>query len=556
MFNKIDLRLGYHQIHLKSEDILKNAFRTYYGHYEYMVMSFGVTNVPGVLMDYMNRIFHLYLDSFIVVLIDDILQHAEHLRVVLEVLKDKQLYAKMLKCDFWLKEGGIDVDPSKLATVVEWETPRSVSKIRKTVNANSVLVLPNWKEPFVVYCDASKMGLEGVLMEGGKVMAYASRKLKTYDRNYLSHDLELVVMVFALKIWRHYLYGTKFEVFGDHKSHRYLFDQKELNMRQSGYHLSKANVVVDALIRKSLHVSIVMTLEQFRDHSLVCKVTPKSVRLGMLKITNNLLYKIKVDRMTPYEDLYDQSSIDYQESQVDSRRDDSGTKRKDLKFKEGNHVLLKVTPLTMIIKRVSGVSYQVALPLILANLHNVFHFSQLCKFFLSFSYENHRINLQRGKKIPLVKVMRRGALGDNATWELESQMKASYLEMFTVETEKGELTERTTCDVWVVVTKNKKEKGTKWMRIEKMSSPLIHGELDKRIEIRYKPHGNMIRMKGPSPFGKNLDFLKKATHVECPWRKCPQTLQTSFQNLLEVRKRRIDIETHSSQTFLGDKGLR
>nr|KYP44874.1 Retrovirus-related Pol polyprotein from transposon 17.6 [Cajanus cajan]KYP44878.1 Retrovirus-related Pol polyprotein from transposon 17.6 [Cajanus cajan] len=121
-----------------------------------------------------------------------------------------------------------------------------------------MLVLPDSGEPFEVYCDASNQGLGCVLMQNRRVVAYASRQLKNHERNYLTHDLELAAIVFALKIWRHYLYGVRFSVFSDHKSLKYLFDQKELNMRQRWwmdflkdydfqlmYHLGKANVVAD-----------------------------------------------------------------------------------------------------------------------------------------------------------------------------------------------------------------------------------------------------------------------------------------------------------------------
>ena len=147
VFSKIDLRSGYHHIRVNAEDIQKNTFRTRYGHYEYSVMPFGVTNAPGVFMEYMNRIFNEYLDKFVVVFIDDILvyskseeDHTEHLRIVLSVLKEKQLYAKLSKCEFWLKEvsflghvissGGISVDPVKIEVVSQWEAPKSVSEIR------------------------------------------------------------------------------------------------------------------------------------------------------------------------------------------------------------------------------------------------------------------------------------------------------------------------------------------------------------------------------------------------------------------------------------------
>ncbi|WJX40142.1 hypothetical protein P8452_27648 [Trifolium repens] len=155
------------------------------------------------------------------------------------------------------------------------------------------------------------MGLGGVLMQGGKVVAYASRQLKIHERNYPTHDLELAAVVFSLKVWRHYLYGSRFEVFSDHKSLKYLFDQKELNMRQRrwleflkdydfelSYHPGKANVVADALSRKTLHMSSLMVkelelIEEFRNLSLVCGMTPKSVKLGMLKLTNPFLESIE-----------------------------------------------------------------------------------------------------------------------------------------------------------------------------------------------------------------------------------------------------------------------
>ncbi|PNX73285.1 retrotransposon-related protein [Trifolium pratense] len=239
VFSKIDLRSGYHQIRVKAEDIPKTAFRTRYGHYEYSVMPFGVTNAPGVFMEYMNRIFHSYLDRFVVVFIDDILvyskseeEHEEHLRIVLQTLKEKKLYAKLTKCEFWLKEvnflghvissGGIAVDPAKVDAVLQWKTPESVTEIRsflglagyyrrfiegfsklalpltqltrkgqafvwdvqcetsfqelkKKLTSAPVLILPNPSESFVVYCDASKLGLGGVLMQKGQVVAYASR---------------------------------------------------------------------------------------------------------------------------------------------------------------------------------------------------------------------------------------------------------------------------------------------------------------------------------------------------------------------------------------------
>src|ERR1044072_148843 len=155
------------------------------------------------------------------------------------------------------------------------------------------------------------MELGGVSMQDKQVVAYASRQLKIHERNYPTPALELAAVVFVLKLWRHYLYGSRFEVFSDHKSLEYLFDQKELNMRQRwwlellkdydfglNYHPGKANVVADALSRKTLHMSLLMMkelemIEKFRDMSLVIEVTPKSAILGMLKINNDFLDSIR-----------------------------------------------------------------------------------------------------------------------------------------------------------------------------------------------------------------------------------------------------------------------
>ncbi|GJR39766.1 hypothetical protein Tco_1215450 [Tanacetum coccineum] len=269
IYSKIDLRSGYHQLRVREEDIPKTAFKTRYGHYEFQVMPFGLTNAPAVFMDLMNRVCKPYLDKFVIVFIDDILiysknkqEHAEHLKLILELLKKEQLYAKFSKCEFWIPKvqflghvidsQGIHVDPAKIESVKDWASPNA-----------PILALPEGNEDFIAYCDASIKGLGAVLMQREKVIAYASRQLKLHEKNYTTHDLELGAVVFALKIWRHYLYGTKCTVFTDHKSLQHILDQKELNMRQRRwlellsdydceirYHPGKANVVADALSRK------------------------------------------------------------------------------------------------------------------------------------------------------------------------------------------------------------------------------------------------------------------------------------------------------------------
>jgi len=197
------------------------------------------------------------------------------------------------------------------AFVWDVQCENNFNELKQRLTSAPVLILPKPDEPFVVYCDASKLSLGGVLMQDNKVVAYASRQLRIHERNYPTHDLELAAVVFVLKIWRHYLYGSRFEVFSDHKNLKYLFDQKELNMRQRmwlellkdydfglNYHPCKANVVADALSRKNLHMSAMMVkelelLEQFRDLSLVCEFSPQSVKLGMLKINSEFLNSIK-----------------------------------------------------------------------------------------------------------------------------------------------------------------------------------------------------------------------------------------------------------------------
>ncbi|GJZ74458.1 putative reverse transcriptase domain-containing protein [Tanacetum coccineum] len=223
-FSKIDLRSGYHQLRVHEDDIPKIAFRTRHGHFKFTVMPFGLTNAPMFL-------------------------------------------------GYVINGNGIHADPSKIEAVKNWKAPRTSTEGEeqelafqtlkdKLCNA-PVLALLDGPEDFVVYCDASGIGLGCVLMQRGKVIAYTSRQLKIHEKNYTTHDLELGAVMFALKIWRHYLYGTKSVIYTNHKSLQHIFSQKELNMRQRRwielfsdydckirYHPGKANVVVDALSMK------------------------------------------------------------------------------------------------------------------------------------------------------------------------------------------------------------------------------------------------------------------------------------------------------------------
>ncbi|XP_016172831.1 uncharacterized protein LOC107615247 [Arachis ipaensis] len=282
VFSKIDLRSDYHQIRVKEDDIPKTTFRTRYGHYEFVVMSFGLTNAPAVFMDFMNKVFRLFLDKFMVIFIDDILVYSktvkepeEHLRIVLQILKERKLYSKLSKCKFWKEEvkflshvvskGGIVVDHSKVEAVMEWERPTTVTEVRSFVGLAGyyrrfiegfpkialpmtkltgkevpfvwtseckdsfqtlkqkltsvpILILPELHEPFKVYCDASLKDLGCVLMQ------HRNKELNMRQKR-----------------WMELLKDYDFEL---------------------SYHPGKSNVVANALSRKSLTISWMRIMEE------------------------------------------------------------------------------------------------------------------------------------------------------------------------------------------------------------------------------------------------------------------------------------------------------
>jgi hypothetical protein len=263
-FSKIDLRSGYHQMNIRPSDIPKTAFSTRYGLYEFIVMSFGLTNAPAYFMNLVNKVFMEYLDRFVVVFIDDILiyskcesDHEEHLRLVLQKLRDNQLYAKYNKCEFWIDEvsflghiisnGGISVDPAKVKEIVVWGIPTTVteiqsflglagyyrrfmegfSKITKPITSllkkgrefkwdekyhdsfnqlklrlmsPPMLVMSDLQKGFDIYCDACGQAFGCVLMQEGLVIACVSHQLWKHELNYPTQDLELATIVHTLKI--------------------------------------------------------------------------------------------------------------------------------------------------------------------------------------------------------------------------------------------------------------------------------------------------------------------------------------------------------------------
>ncbi|KAL0556760.1 hypothetical protein IC582_005276 [Cucumis melo] len=343
-------------------------------------MSFGLTNAPTVFMDLMNRVFREFLGTFVIMFINDILiyskteaEHEEHLRLVLETLRANKLYAKFSKCEFWLKQvsflghvvskAGVSVDPAKIEAVTNWPQPLTVTEVR------SFLVLAGYYQRFVENFphiatpltqltrmelllfgarpvrtvsrtlnrsyDASKKCLGCALMQQGNVIAYASSQLISHEQNYPTHDLELAAVVFAQKIWRHYLYGEKISFFTDHKSLKYFFTQKELNIRQRRwlelvkdydceilYHPGKANVVADALSRKVSHSATFITQQaplhrDFYKAEIVVSVGAVTSQLAQLTVLPTLRQKI-IDAQSNDPYLVEKHCLAEAEQAVDS----------------------------------------------------------------------------------------------------------------------------------------------------------------------------------------------------------------------------------------------
>ncbi|GJS90388.1 putative reverse transcriptase domain-containing protein [Tanacetum coccineum] len=340
-----------------------------------------------------------YLDKFVIVFIDDILiyskskeEHAEHLKLILELLKKEEFVL--------------------------------------------ILALPEGSENFVVYCDAYRKGLGAVLMQREKFIAYVSRQLKIHEKNYTAHDLELGAVVFALKMWRHYLYGTKCVVFIDHKSLQHILDQKELNMRQRSwlellsdydceirYHPRKANV--EARKEENFGTEdvcgMIKKLEQRTDGTLClngrswipCRVFLQQqlaapfkalygqkcrspiclAEVGDAQLTGPEMVHVTTEKIIQIIKRI-QAARDRQKSYADRRR-------RPLEFEVGDKVMLKVSPWKGVIRfgkrgkqntryigpfkilaKVGMLAYRLELPKQLSRVYSTFHVSNLKKCFI------------------------------------------------------------------------------------------------------------------------------------------------------------------------------
>jgi hypothetical protein len=288
VFSKIDLRSGFHQIRIRPGDEWKMAFKTHHGLYEWMVMPFGLSNAPSTFMRFMHQVLRPYMGKFVVVYFDDILiysssqeTHLKHLREVLDTLRKECLYVNRKKCSFLtttvtflgyvVSVDGVHADQSKVTTILEWPTPKSLHDVRsfhglasfyrrfiqnfsmliapitkclkgrafqwteeadasfqlvkKKMKEAPVLALPDFEKIFEVNCDAFGVGIGGVLSQEGRPIAFFSEKLSGSKKNYFTYDLEFYAIVQSLKHWRHYLVQKEFILITDHEALKYINGQ-------------------------------------------------------------------------------------------------------------------------------------------------------------------------------------------------------------------------------------------------------------------------------------------------------------------------------------------
>lgn len=288
-FTKLDLRAGYHQVRVHASDIPKTAFRTHNGHFEYLVMPFGLCNAPSTFQAIMNSIFHPHLRKFILVFFDDILVYSptwelyvEHVRTTLDILRQHQFFIKASKCDFGKQEleylghivthQGVKVDNNKIEAMVAWPQPANITELRgflgltgyyqkfvqnygllarpltnllkkgsfqwteeaasafkllkQAMTTTPTLAMPNFNDSFIIETDASGDGIDAVLTQQGQPIAFMSRALGISKRAWSIYAKEMLAIVEAIRTWRLYLLGRKFFIRTDHRSLKYFLDQR------------------------------------------------------------------------------------------------------------------------------------------------------------------------------------------------------------------------------------------------------------------------------------------------------------------------------------------
>ncbi|KAL5751081.1 hypothetical protein ACOSP7_025684 [Xanthoceras sorbifolium] len=294
VFSKLDLRSGYHQIRMSSKDVEKTAFRTHHGHYEFLVMSFGLTNAPSTFQALMNEVFRQFLRKFVLVFFDDILiysrswvEHMKHLDLVISVLQFHKLPVKLEKCQFGQREvkylghlitnTGVAVDLEKIEAMLNWpkhQSPKALrgflgltgyyrkfiqnyrkiaapltimlqkdsfkwneltleafTRLKKAMTCAPVLALPDFSKKFIVECDASGLGISAVLMQD-KPIAFYSHALQEKQLLLSTYEKEILALGLVVQKWRPYLLGRQFVVRTDHQSLKHLWNQKITTVAQ------------------------------------------------------------------------------------------------------------------------------------------------------------------------------------------------------------------------------------------------------------------------------------------------------------------------------------
>ncbi|GJR20778.1 putative reverse transcriptase domain-containing protein [Tanacetum coccineum] len=438
VYSKIDLRSGYHQLRVREEDIPKTAFRTRYDHYEFQVMPFSLTNAPTVFMDLMNRK----------------KVHEEHLKLILELLKKEKLYAKFSKCKFWIPkvqflghvidshvgyyrrfiEGFSKIVKSmtKLTqkkVMFDWGDKQEATflLLKEKLCSVHILALPEGAENFIVYCDASHKGLR----EGA--------------------------VVFTLKIWRHYLYGTKCTVFTDHKSLQQILDQKELNMRQCRWFKCLTCLNVKAERQKPYGLLVQLEIPEWKWDNITMDFITKLPRTSsgydtiwiyvkLLEVLPEGFSYHTSDKAAPFEALYGHKCrlpvcwAEVRDTQLtgpeiihettkkivqikqkiqaarDRQKSYADVRRKPLEFQVGDKVMLKVSPWKGVIR--FGKQRKLNPRYIGVDKKPV-------------EIMDHEVKRLKQSHIPIIKVQWNSRRGPKFTWEREDQFKKKYPHLFT-----------------------------------------------------------------------------------------------------------------------------
>ncbi|GJW84140.1 putative reverse transcriptase domain-containing protein [Tanacetum coccineum] len=538
-FSKKYLRSGYHHLRVHEAYIPKPAFRTRYGHFEFTVMPFGLTNAPAIFMDLMNRVYKDYLHKFFIVFIDDILiyskskeEHEVHLKIILELLGKEKLYAKFTKCEFWLQEvqflrhvvnnNGIHVEPSKIESVKNWKTPESPTEIHsflglagyyrrfienfskiakpltlltqnnkkyewgdkqeeafhilneKLCNA-PVLALPGGPDDFMVYCDALNQGFGCVLMQRGKVIAYAFRQLKVHKKNYTTHDLELG----ASKILEAHSEASK-----DLKAPAEILRGLDTQFKRKNdgglYFMDWIWIPLSGNVR-TLIIDEAHTSKYFI-HPGADKILTMSAHFlpihkdyKMEKLAKIYINKVVARHGVPVSIISDHdsrfTSRFWQTLQKALRTHYADNQCKPFEFNVGDLVLLKVSSWKgvvrfsrkgklapryvgpfEIVERVGLVAYHLRLPQELSIIHDTFHVSNLKKCLADVNLQvlleeikisdklhfveelvkivDREVKKLKRKRIPIVNVRWNSKRGAEFTWEREDQFRSKYPHLF------------------------------------------------------------------------------------------------------------------------------